>query len=231
MSDLIDKLNLLLRSNMNNFLSESPSRPARVPPPTPEELEAELAAPSASDARPARVPVERLGKDIDKEISVLRKHIDQALNDEDKMRDRLDQMQAQIENLDRKADEALQQGDQDKARDYVRQLERQKQISQQLQTDLKRHGAATSELIEQVNTLDAIVSDARRQQVEQTTARTADSVGQAPAANAGSGVLSHLLKDARERVEGAINSAPAEPPKQESAPSEGAVKVPIKVVN
>src|SRR5215813_4908895 len=135
MPDLLDKLNLLLRSSMNNFLSDSPSRPTRLIPPTPEELDAELAAPATGAARP-RIPVERLGKDIDREIAELRKHIDQALADEDKMRDKLDRMQAQVEDFDRKADEALQQGDQDKARDYVRQLNRQKQLAEQLQLDL-----------------------------------------------------------------------------------------------
>lgn len=237
MPDLIDKLNLLLRSSMNDFLSNAPARPARITPPTPEELDAELSAPAGEPAKPARIPVERLGKDIDREIAELRKHIDSALADEDNMRDKLDRMQAQIENFDRKADEALQEGDQDKARDYIKQMGRQKQLAEQLQLDLKRHGAATSELIERVNTLESVVSDARRQEQAQAASPAAEPASQTPGDTLSSAgvALSSFLRDARERVEAAINTAPAEPTKQEAPPAEAStgdkgVNVPIKVV-
>src|SRR5262245_29893669 len=103
MPDLLDKLNLLLRSNMNNFLNDPLGKSGRTTPPTPEELDAELAAPPEKAVNRQRIPPERLGKDIDREIVALRRHIDQALADEDKMRDKLDRMGAQIDDLDRKA--------------------------------------------------------------------------------------------------------------------------------
>lgn len=231
MPDFLDKLNLLLRSNMNSFLSDPLGKSTRTTPPTPEELEAELAAPSQRTASQKRISPERLGKDIDREIIALRRHIDQALADEDKMRDKLDQMQAQMDDLDRKADEALQQGDPDKARDYVRQLNRQKQLSDQQRVELKRHGTATSELIERVNTLEAIVSDARRQQQEQSASLVSTTTAEAPP----EGMLSTFLRDARERVEAAINTPPAESPTQTptaESKSEGqGVNVPVKIVN
>ena len=237
MPDLLDKLNLLLRSNMNNLLNDSPSQSRWTKPPTPEELDAELSAPAGSTGDRPRIPMERLGKDIDREIAVLRQHIDQALADEDKMKDKLDQMGAQIDDFDRKADEALQQGDQDKARDYIRQMNVKKQLAEQERVELRRHGTATSELIERVNTLESIVSDARRQQQEQTS--TPDTAAQAAANTISSagGVLSTILKDARERVEAAINTpAAGEAPKQDVTPDSkpadsNSVNVPIKVMN
>ena len=75
MADFIDKLNVLVKASLNNFLGSSH--------PT---------DPSASSSRP-NVSPERLGKDIDKEIAALRKRIDDALSQEDAMQKRLDQLQ------------------------------------------------------------------------------------------------------------------------------------------
>jgi phage shock protein A len=170
---------------------------------------------SAQGSKPAvHVPVERLGPDIDQEIAALRKRIELALADEDTMQKRLDQLQQQIEAYDRQADSALQSGDEAGARYLVQQMQRQQQLASTVQADLEQHRQSTSDLIQRVNTLDALVTDARRaqppeQQAEQTPpAPVADSQTQ-PERSPGA-ILSNLLREARERVE-KITVSPDEP--------------------
>ncbi len=166
MPDLLDKLNVLVRASLNSVLSGD-----------------------SSTAR--RIPAERLGKDIDAEISALRKHIDDALNAEDAMQQRIDTANAGIADLDRQADQALMDGDDAQARYLVQQLQRQKQQAAMQQASLEDHRRATSELIERVNTLEAMVSDSRRN--PPAVATPADSTTSVP--------LSNMLRDAREQAD------------------------------
>ncbi len=176
MGNLLDKFNVLVRSSLNNFLTESGT---------------------------PKVPPERLGKDIDKEVAALRKRIDEALSEEDAMQNRLDQMEQQMQRYDQQADEAVQRGDEANARYVIQQLQRQKQMVEILRSDLEEHKRATSEFIERVNTLDAVVSDARREKGE-----IPDS--EPPERSAGA-VLSNLLREARERVENAVAASTGDP--------------------
>lgn len=173
MPGLLDKLNTLVKSSVNSVLDDVPGR-----------------KPSVNPAR--------LGKDIDQEVAALRKRIDAAINEEDDMKRQIAAMQQEIDRADKQADAALQQGDESTARGLVQQIQRQQQQAAMLQADLEQHRRATSDLIEHVNQLDAIVSDARSQQ--QQPAAPTDQETQAPGA-----VLSNLLRDARERVENAIS--------------------------
>jgi phage shock protein A len=193
MTNLLNKLNVLVRSSLNSFLEDV----------------------SGQGSPPAgRVPVERLGPDIDQEITALRKRIDQALADEDTMQKRFDKLQQQIDAYDRQADAALQSGDETGARYLVQQMQHQQQLASTVQSDLEQHRQSTSDLIQRVNTLDALVTDARRaQQQEQPTEATpsapaADSQTQ-PDRSPGA-VLSNLLREARERVE-KVTTSPDEP--------------------
>lgn len=170
MPDLLDKLNVLVRASLNSVLSSDTTR---------------------------RIPPERLGKDIDGEISALRKHIDDALNTEDDMQKRLDAANAQIADLDKQADQSLLDGDDANARYLVGQMQRQKQQAAMLQANLEDHRRATSELIERVNTLEAMVSDARRNQAEQAPPEPAQE---------SSAPLSNLLRDARQRIDQAVGT-------------------------
>jgi phage shock protein A len=141
MSDLIDKLNVLLRSGLNNFLGGSQED---------------------DTARPGKIAPDRLGKDIDKEIAALRKQIETALTAEDEIQARLDKYQQQIEEYNQQADEALKRNDEANARALVEQMNRQEKQANMLRADLDEHRRATSEFIERVNMLEAMVSDARR---------------------------------------------------------------------
>jgi phage shock protein A len=193
MTNLLNKLNVLVRSSLNSFLDDVSGQ----------------GSPSAG-----RVPVERLGPDIDQEIAALRKRIDQALADEDTMQKRLGQLQQQIDTYDRQADAALQSGDETGARYLVQQMQHQQQLASMVQADLEQHRQSTSDLIQRVNTLDALVTDARRvqqqeQQTEQTPSAPAADTQTQPERSPGA-ILSNLLRDARERVE-KVTASPDQP--------------------
>jgi phage shock protein A len=193
MTNLLNKLNVLVKSSLNSFLDD-------------------VSGQGSSSA--GRVPVERLGPDIDQEIAALRKRIDQALADEDTMQKRLGQLQRQIDTYDRQADAALQSGDEAGARYLVQQMQHQQQLASMVQADLEQHRQSTSDLIQRVNTLDALVTDARRvQQQEQQTGQTpsapAPDTQTQPERSPGA-VLSNLLREARERVE-KVTASPDEP--------------------
>lgn len=137
MSDLIDKLNLLVRSRVNSVLggvggSDShrgdPDKPINI-------------------------------NDLEREIRDLRKHIEDALNSEEDMQRRLDEGIARATAFDQQADEALARGEDDTARQFVQQYQRAQRGAEMLASELDLHRRATSQLIEQVNKLEAIVAD------------------------------------------------------------------------
>ncbi len=139
MSDLFNKLNVLLRASINSSLSGGGNS----------------RAPSRADW--ADVPPQ----EIETQLHSLRHNVDEALNAEDAMQRRLEDQQRQIEALDAQVDSALMAGDEANARFLQSQLQRQKQQATMLQAELEDHRQATSALIEQVNQLEAIVSDVR----------------------------------------------------------------------
>lgn len=219
MPDFLDKLNLLLRSSLNNFMGNSPDN--NVP-------------------FSGKVPPERLGKDIDKEIGKLRQQIDAALSDEDTKQGRLDQYQRQIDDYDQQIDIFLRANNQVQARYLMQQMERQRQLASILKADLDQHRQATSELIERVNMLDAMISDARRQQPDQalqqrstTQEQTAEpSVSDDKAQRTPGVVLSDLLRNVRERIEDTVGSRTATPaPITADLTNEPSQSIKVNIVN
>lgn len=153
MSDLIDKLNLLVRARVNSALSGSGGAESR--PSTPR--------------RPPSDDVPLTTKEAEREIRDLRKHIDDALNAEDEMKRKIEAGQSQSSAYDQQADSALTQGQEDAARGYIQQMQRTERSIETLSTELDKHRRATSELIEQVNQLESILAD---QQASQTVVPT-----------------------------------------------------------
>lgn len=177
MTNLLDKLNVLVKSSLNSFLGD------------------------AGASGPPKVPAERLGKDIDGEVARLRQQIDSALNQEDAMLKRLEELQQQIDSYDQQADSALQRNDEATARYLIQQMQRQQQLASMLQAELDQHRRATSEFIERVNMLEALVSNARSQQTPASAGEADTQAERTPGA-----VLSNLLRDARERVENTVGN-------------------------
>ncbi|MCC7450075.1 MAG: PspA/IM30 family protein [Anaerolineae bacterium] len=212
MPNLIDKLNLLVRSSLNSVLSDTPHR--------------------ADESQLPKVPAARLGKDIDKEIAELRRRIDAALSEEDAMQGRIDQLLQQIAAYDQQADDALQRGDEANARYLVQQMQRQQNLAGMMQAELEQHRRSTSDFIQRVNTLEAIVADARREQ--QAAPQPAPETQESQADQAPIVSLSNLLREARERVESALSSGdPAHhipitiEPSESAAPAAAPKDIPV----
>src|SRR5579859_4398152 len=99
-------------------------------------------------------------KDIHREVEALRGRIEEALNEEDLQQQRLDALAQDIAALDRQTDESLRRGDEGDAHFQAEQVQRKQRQVALWRAELEEHRRATSELIERVNMLDAMISSA-----------------------------------------------------------------------
>lgn len=185
MSSLFDKLNTLLKAGVNSVLGSV----------------------TGSEGAPSDVPETQVTptslKDADKKIAALRKQINAALAQEDKMQAALDRLLQQVAEYDQLADEALQAGDEDRARELVRKMQEQRRTARLRQVELDQHREVTAQFIEKVNMLEAMVSDARRQQGElppEDAPKAAEQDLAARGREAGA-ALTDALKGMKERAE------------------------------
>jgi len=174
MSDLFSKLNLLVKSSINDVLGdESPRR---------------------------RVPSRgRLGKNLDKEVAYLRERINEAIAHENTLQERVDSLMQETAALDAQADEAVKQGNEAQARHIIAQLQRTQQRLTIAESDLREHQLVTQDLIQRVNLLDAVVSEARHEgQLGEDSADASEAIDDAQRS------LSDRLRVARETVTGLV---------------------------
>jgi chromosome segregation ATPase len=143
MPELFDKLNVLVRARINGLLSGTPGDVPRQ---------------SGGQSKDIR--------QVENEVVELRKHIDEALNAEETMQKRLDDLTVEVTDLDSQADQALVNGEDSAARGLVTQMQNKQRRITALTSELDDHRRATSDLIEQVNQLEALVSDAKRKSSE-----------------------------------------------------------------
>jgi phage shock protein A len=135
---------------------------------------------------------DRLGKNIEQEVVLLRDRVNEALDYEDKLANRVRELQSEAEHLDQTADEALAKGQDDDARRKVTDLKRAQQRLAMAESDLREHRIVTQELITRVNELDAAVADARR-------ARGEEAPTEEPLERAGRAVAD-VLHEMREKI-------------------------------
>lgn len=153
MADLMGKLNTLVRSSVHGFLGGGDSSPRK--------------------RRGNKPPsLARLGKDIDQEIAALRQQINKALDDEDHQEAAIQALQRQIADWDAQADQALSQGNEAVARHAVGQMQIQQRRLTMLEAELEQHRISTSELINRVNELEALVAEARQETRQEETLPT-----------------------------------------------------------
>lgn len=146
MSDLFKKLNVLIKASLNDLLSDEPSRPR------------------------ATVSPGRLGKDIERELLALRQRIDEALDYETRLQGRVKSLEEEAQTLDADVAEALQGGQDDRARIRQEQMLRARRGLEMARADLREHQLVTQDLIQRVNTLESYVAEVkRRNQTEQDT--------------------------------------------------------------
>jgi hypothetical protein len=148
MTDLFDKLNLLLRTSLDSFRHGLQGDAVPLPDPV----------------SPDALTNERSITALERQIATMRKQIDGSLNEEDDIQARLDKFNQQVVAYDKAADAALERGDEAEARRLVAQMQQQRRHATLLKAELEAHKSATSEFIERVNMLEATVADARRAQ-------------------------------------------------------------------
>jgi chromosome segregation ATPase len=144
MNDLFKKLNVLVKSSLNDLVGEGSSRPSSAP--------------------------RRLGKDIDREVAALRQRVNDALDYEDELKTRIATLEDEVARFDEQADEALRQQREEQARYVVEQMQRSQQRLTMARADLREHQLVAQELMQRVNTLEAYVAEARRAQQDASEA-------------------------------------------------------------
>jgi phage shock protein A len=179
MSDLFKKLNVLVKTALNDALGEV----------SPEKLRERIAS-------------MRAGSGLEGEVVQLRQKINDALAFEDGLQKRVTELSAEVATWDAQADAALNKGNDVNARYAVEQMKRAEQRLAMAESDLREHRLVTQELISRVNMLDAAVADAKRAEAEKQVAappppRAAEPV-QTVAAQVPS--LGDVLRDAREKI-------------------------------
>jgi phage shock protein A len=135
MANLLNKLNVLVKSGMHGVLRDEPGSRRRG-------------------------RTSQRGRDA----AALRDQVNKALDDEDRMTAEIAALQQEIASWDQQADRALANGDEAAARHAVRQMQLQQKRAAFLESDLAEHRASTSELISRVNTLEAAAAEADRQE-------------------------------------------------------------------
>jgi phage shock protein A len=179
MAGFLNKLNTLVKASINSVLDEAGDSISNL-----------------GSNITSKLPPHRLGGDIDREIAALRKQIDAAIATEDGMKRQITEMEQQIDTFDKQIDDALQRKDNVNARYLSEQMQRLQRKATILQSDLDEHREITSEFIQRVNMLEAMVADSRHEQAQKAPAQPEQNV---------TDTLSNMLRDARERVEAMIN--------------------------
>lgn len=185
MNDLFKKLNVLVRASINDVLGEDHA---------------------VGQSRRKPLTPDKLGKNIDREISSLRSRINDALAFETELQQRVQSLQDEVSRYDQQADEAVTAGNDALARRAVEQMQSAQQRLAMAEADLKEHQLVTQDLIQRVNMLEAAVADARRaqeaQEAEPPPQEEAEEASSVPAAQAIPRMpsLSDVLRDAQEKI-------------------------------
>jgi len=176
MADLFKKINVLVKSSINDILGDDLT----------------IGASRRQPLNPAR-----LGKDIDREIAALRQRINEALAYEDELQARVQTLNNEVAQWDQQADDAVAREDDASARYAIEQMQRTRQRLTMAESDLDAHRLVAQELIQRVNMLDAAVADARRAQDESQPEQA--QAGEAGASMPGR-MLADVLREAREKI-------------------------------
>ncbi len=150
--NLLEKLNVLLQANLHTL------------------------TPDLSRFNPGRA-----GKNLDREISALKKQMDAAAEDEAQIEAKIAAMTNIILKWDEEADKAVKAGQNAQARFAIQQMETEKRRLAMLQAELDEHRQAMAALMRQVNEFESILRAAQQEQAEaeEETATLSEAIRQA----------------------------------------------------
>lgn len=117
---------------------------------------------------------------LQKDVTVLRQRIDDALKHEDELQSKVNKLYQEIADWDKKADEAVAAGKENEARYALERMQQANRDLAMLEADLKEHRYITQELISQVNTLDATIQASENESEQQSPVQaesTTDDIG------------------------------------------------------
>jgi hypothetical protein len=141
MNDLFKKLNVLVKSSLNDRL--------------------------AGEERGERP---RLGKSLEGDVNALRERVNEAVQYEDEIKARIRKFEDESARWDAQADDAVTRGDETSARYAIEQMRKARGRAEQAENDLREHERVTQDLIQRVNMLDAAAADVSRGEAAQTEA-------------------------------------------------------------
>ncbi len=177
MSSLFKKLNTLLNAQLHDLVG--------------------------SQGRPPTLPMQHLGPDMDAQIAGLRARLDAARAYQDDLQARVDALYAEVASWDTRADQALSDGRQDEARYALERLQFTQRNLNMADADLREHQTITEDLLSQINALEAIVEQSRRQ--PQTSEPPPVSAGDQVDNTIGK-VLSDILHATQTRVQESVTA-------------------------
>lgn len=139
-NSFFDKLNTLVKAHVNSVINPVDERSSR----------SRRKALSRQDIR----------RGLQGDVDTLRKRINEALEYQDGLQKRVDQLYAEIREWDQKADQAVQEGRENDARFAVRRMQQAQRDLEMTEADLREHEYITQDLISQVNMLDGVIQEA-----------------------------------------------------------------------
>lgn len=156
MNDLFKKLNTLVKSSVNDALGEAGSALSN------------FSVPGISREK------------MDADVESLRERINKAVEHEDVLQKRVQDLKDEVAELDRQADAAVEQGKEAVARHLIEKMQRTQQRLTMTEADLRQHQIVAQELIQNVNMLEATIADARHAEAQRASVETSDEQVEVP---------------------------------------------------
>ncbi|MEL6525705.1 MAG: PspA/IM30 family protein [Chloroflexota bacterium] len=150
--NFFNKLNTLVRAHVNNIVD-----------------------PMDEDSRERRqkaLSQKTIRGGLQKDVALLRQRVDDALQYEGELQNRVDKLYAELSDWDDKADKAVKEGREQDARYALSRMQQAQKDVQMTEADLQEHRIITQDLLQQVNRLEATV-----QAAEEAAAQTVDEDG------------------------------------------------------
>lgn len=143
-NSFFEKLNVLVRSQINDLVSFERDNDER----------------SRRDVFSRR----EVQQGLEGDVKTLRQRVDEALAYQDELQARADKLYGEIADWDAKADRAVDDGREQDARFALGRLQQAQREVEMVEADLREHRYLTQDLITQVNQLEAVVDQSKREQ-------------------------------------------------------------------
>lgn len=206
MSDIFEKISILINAQLNDFLGRNPRSPlARV-----------------------KLNAEEAEKNPHRSAHSFRQRLEEAIAYEDELQARIDERLRDVVELDKLVDEMLRSGDQYSAQRLQNQLNMKQQQLTIAESELQDHRLMTRHLMQELGTLELALDSQEKPQPART--RPASGKTRIPIDGGGSsnqqggnvkqsflGAMSNKFDETRANLENLLDSAPA--PRRPARPS------------